>query len=263
VKVLHIGTIVLLLTQIVFGGLTVLLQLHSKVVAAHLGMGTGFFALLLWTYLSLKEAAREEKEPRFPEWIKRTSAVMLAAVYGQIILGGLVASHYASLVCTDFPTCHGKWFPTFSGIIGLHVIHRLGAYTLFTLLLINAVLMWKKGRDARLARLAWIMFRGGVLASRDRNCQRATADAAFDRGFCIWRSAPRSCRWPCAKRIWSIKRSQVAFRDALFWKAGSAHAFLSTRERFGNWAVSTPSLRDAKHWGTMNASAAVTSPPKL
>ncbi|MBE8222287.1 MAG: hypothetical protein HAW60_06120, partial [Bdellovibrionales bacterium] len=53
----------------------------------------------------------------------------------QIILGGLVASHYAALVCTDFPLCQGQFIPTFSGIIGLQVIHRLGAYVTVLMIL--------------------------------------------------------------------------------------------------------------------------------
>jgi cytochrome c oxidase assembly protein subunit 15 len=76
--------------------------------------------------------------------LKLWSMFMTVAIYSQILLGGLVASHFASLVCTDFPTCHGQWFPTFSGIIGLHVIHRLGAYTIFALALLNLVWLWRK-----------------------------------------------------------------------------------------------------------------------
>jgi heme a synthase len=127
-KMTAAGAVGLLVTQVVFGGLTVLLQLHSKVVAAHLGMGTGFFALLLWIYLSLKN---EKPVVPFMPWAKRLTLFMLVVVYAQILLGGLVASHFASLVCSDFPTCHGEWFPTFRGIIGLHIIHRLGGYVVF------------------------------------------------------------------------------------------------------------------------------------
>lgn len=155
VKRVAVGAVVLLLTQVVFGGLTVLLQLHAKVVAAHLGMGVGFFSLLLWIYLSVKRAG----EPVMPiaRWASRLSVALLIAVYGQILLGGLVASHYASLVCTDFPTCHGQWFPTFSGIIGLHVIHRLGAYTLFTFILVSWLALRKSG-NPRLKMLGGWMF---------------------------------------------------------------------------------------------------------
>jgi cytochrome c oxidase assembly protein subunit 15 len=127
--------------QVIFGGLTVLLQLHSKVVAGHLALGTGFFAILLWMYLTLKG------EPALPvsSNVRWWSRFLGAAVYGQIILGGLVASHFASLVCTDFPKCQGEWFPTFSGIIGLHLIHRLGAYTIAAFGIANFIVLRRSG----------------------------------------------------------------------------------------------------------------------
>lgn len=147
------AAVVLLLVQVVFGGLTVLMQLHSKVVAAHLGMGTGFFALLLALYLRLKEPNPPGASKGFQYW----SVFVTAAVFMQIILGGLVASHFASLVCTDFPTCHGQWFPTFSGIIGLHVIHRLGAYFVFAVVVANLMIAYRS-QNTRAKNLAWIMF---------------------------------------------------------------------------------------------------------
>lgn len=173
-KWLAVASMVLLLTQVVFGGLTVLLQLHSKVVAAHLGMGTGFFALLMWMYLSLQprestlgaksdateslHVKSDSSAKQIPASLKRWSIFLGLALYGQIILGGLVASHFASLACTDFPTCNGAWFPTFSGVIGLHVIHRLGAYTLFALVLINLIVIRKKIRIPRLNSLSTGIF---------------------------------------------------------------------------------------------------------
>lgn len=150
------GAIVgLLLTQVIFGGLTVLLQLHSKVVAAHLGMGTGFFALSLLMYLNLRGGPREDVEP---SWLAIIAGTVTAFVYGQIILGGLVASHFASLVCTDFPTCHGQWFPTFQGIIGLHVIHRLGAYLVFLSLLTLWLVVRQFSRSVFLRKISGWMF---------------------------------------------------------------------------------------------------------
>lgn len=121
--------LVLLMAQVVMGGLTVLLQLHEKVVALHLAMGTGFFALSLWVYLTLiyQKKFPGSESSKLARW---PALILLAGVYGQILLGGLVASHYAALVCTDFPLCHGQFIPTLKGVIGLHVIHRLGAYVL-------------------------------------------------------------------------------------------------------------------------------------
>lgn len=122
---------VILATQIVLGGLTVLWDLHAKIVTLHLALGTGLYGCMQWIYFAIRretgatEAVEVSKGLGF--WLRLT----LLVVYGQILLGGLVASHYAALVCTEFPLCHGKFIPTFEGIIGLQVIHRLGAYVTF------------------------------------------------------------------------------------------------------------------------------------
>jgi cytochrome c oxidase assembly protein subunit 15 len=142
-KIVAAAAIVLLLAQVVMGGLTVLLQLHAKIVALHLGMGTGFFALSVWIYLSQKYRQRfpggaDSHKAKWAGW------VLLSSIYGQIILGGLVASHYAALVCTEFPKCQGEWIPTFNGIIGLHVIHRLGAYLLTAIVIGYVIFIYRR-----------------------------------------------------------------------------------------------------------------------
>ena len=118
----------IIIAQVIMGGLTVLLLLHAKVVTLHLALGTGLFACLLWVYMGISDKQEVGAAHRPEAGMKWFSYVMLALVYAQLLLGGLVASHYAALVCTEFPLCHGQWFPTFSGVIGLQVIHRLGAY---------------------------------------------------------------------------------------------------------------------------------------
>jgi cytochrome c oxidase assembly protein subunit 15 len=153
-KFLGAVSLVLLLTQVVFGGLTVLLLLKSGVVATHLLLGTGFFLTLLWLYLSLKDRPVREAGP---PWLFYQSLFVFGAAYTQVFLGGLVAANFASLVCIDFPTCHGEWFPTFSGIIGLHVIHRLGAYCLSVLLLGNFLIVRRFSNEPRLRRLAGLL----------------------------------------------------------------------------------------------------------
>jgi cytochrome c oxidase assembly protein subunit 15 len=134
-------TVLLLGAQIVFGGLTVRWQLEPWVVATHLGMGTAFFGLLHWMYLSLKLG----REAAITSGLLRTwSIVVMALVYIQILLGGTVASHYAGLACPDWPTCQGHWIPTFSGPVGLQVIHRLSAYLLSIAIAVN----WVLNRDS-------------------------------------------------------------------------------------------------------------------
>jgi len=52
-------------------------------------------------------------------------------LFAQMVLGGLVSSRYAGLVCTEWPTCNGGlWFPTWKGNVGLHLLHRLNGYAL-------------------------------------------------------------------------------------------------------------------------------------
>jgi cytochrome c oxidase assembly protein subunit 15 len=136
IKWLAIFSWVLLLAQIVMGGLTVLWQLKESVVTIHLALGTALFATLLTIYMGLKRASGPDEfagERLESQQLGLFPMVLMAASYGQIILGGLVASHYAGNVCPEFPLCHGELVPTLRGPIGLQVIHRLGAYTLFTL----------------------------------------------------------------------------------------------------------------------------------
>lgn len=158
IKVIIYFIFVVLLAQIILGGLTVLMDLNAYVVVAHLTLGTSFLALSFWVYFlinknnifsnfllknselekklkNLKEASEEQKLQKKINFVKKTSLITLFVVGVQIILGGLVASHYAALVCTDFPLCQGQFIPTFSGIIGLQVIHRLGAYVTVLMIL--------------------------------------------------------------------------------------------------------------------------------
>jgi cytochrome c oxidase assembly protein subunit 15 len=157
VKALGAASVLLLLTQIVFGGLTVLLKLQAGVVAAHLAMGTGFFAVLTWLLLTLKGAPKDISKAHLPKWLRYVSFGFTGAVYAQILLGGLVASNYAALACIDFPTCHGEWFPRLEGAIGIHMVHRFGAYTVAVLALAYVVTVFRSTSSRRLRNLAlWI-----------------------------------------------------------------------------------------------------------
>ena len=85
-------------------------------------------------------------------------ATILAAatlLFVQMALGGLVSSNYAGLACPEWPTCNGgRWVPTWSGNVGLHVIHRLNGYALFLALFAAAVSCRREPGLGRLAALA-------------------------------------------------------------------------------------------------------------
>lgn len=146
---LAVLAVLMLGVQIVLGALTVWKLLNSNVVTTHLGTGTALFGVFVLIALrSLREASAAETPVAQPKGLKALALISLAAVYGQILLGGLVASNYASLACPDWPTCHGMWLPPLVGFVGTHMIHRFGGYLVFGLVIaLTAVGM--RSRDAR------------------------------------------------------------------------------------------------------------------
>jgi len=145
----------LLGTQVVLGGLTVLLGLAPWTVTAHLVTGNSFALALAWLAHDLLAAARDSAPAPapLPPGAARLVWIACGLVALQLVLGGLVSSHYAGLACATFPTCNGDSLaPTLSGPVGLHVLHRLNAYAVSFAF---ALLAWQArgaGRAARLAR---------------------------------------------------------------------------------------------------------------
>ena len=116
-----------LIAQIIMGGLTVTMELNEYVVVAHLSLALIFLINLLTIYYNISS---QKTVPKFESRaiVSLFAKFTLAVIAIQIFLGGMVASHYAALVCADFPLCLGSFAPTFKGVIGLQVIHRLWAY---------------------------------------------------------------------------------------------------------------------------------------
>lgn len=124
---------VLLATQVVLGGLTVLELLATWTVTSHLVTGNAFaLSLVLLSRRLFRLSVPEDEESATLEATgAQRMMTTLAGVllFIQIVLGGLVSSSYAGLVCPDWPTCmNGEFAPTWSGIQGLHVFHRTFGY---------------------------------------------------------------------------------------------------------------------------------------
>ena len=47
----------------------------------------------------------------------------------QLALGGWVSTNYATLACTDFPLCHGSWWPAMDFANGFSLWRKLGMTT--------------------------------------------------------------------------------------------------------------------------------------
>ena len=147
--------VALVIFQVVLGMWTVTLQLKPLVVMGHLLGGMAILALLWWFVLREQHFLKPVGGPASVLRRLRPRAwVALGLVAAQIALGGWTSANYAALVCPDFPTCQGQWWPNVDfadgfvlwrgldvnyegGVLSLaaatavHMGHRLGALITF------------------------------------------------------------------------------------------------------------------------------------
>jgi len=81
-----------------------------------------------------REAHATEPASARPAGLLPLFAIATAAIWAQAVLGGMVSTNHASLACPDWPTCNGRWLPELTGLVGLQMAHRFGAYLLVALL---------------------------------------------------------------------------------------------------------------------------------
>lgn len=67
----------------------------------------------------------------------------------QLFMGGRVSSNYAGLACPDWPTCHGNWFPKMEGLVRIQMEHRIVAYIILILIIVNYAVSIFKSYDKR------------------------------------------------------------------------------------------------------------------
>ena len=134
--------VVLLLAQVLLGALTVWKLLDPSVVSGHLAVALLLFLTLL-AYTLVAQRGSEPIEvagPARPGGLLPAFATATALTFLQSLLGGMVSTHHAGLVCPDWPTCGGQWFPPLEGLVGLQMLHRFGAYLLTAVLLVAATI---------------------------------------------------------------------------------------------------------------------------
>ncbi len=126
--------LLLLITQVLLGAVTVWLELPAWVVILHLGAALALLATLVVL------ALRSRPEPLGFSSGRRLGKATLAAgvlVALTLLLGGLTANLGAGPACQGFPLCSGQIWPSGeeSGLAHVHWIHRLAAYALLLHLL--------------------------------------------------------------------------------------------------------------------------------
>lgn len=141
----------LLAVQVVLGGLTVLELLARWTVTSHLVTGNAFALSVVLLARRLFRLSGSPAPAASADGTQRALVTISAGLLvAQIVLGGLVSSSYAGLVCPDWPTCmNGEYFPTWAGIQGLHLLHRTVGYSVVVALLASAWLVRHHGGAQR------------------------------------------------------------------------------------------------------------------
>jgi cytochrome c oxidase assembly protein subunit 15 len=116
---------VFVLIQGAFGAWTVTLKLQPVIVTIHLLLGMGLLALVTW--LGCRQDLYQQSgriiRASTPRWPYLLAALVLAL---QIALGGWVSTNYATLACSDFPTCNGTYMPAMDFEHGFTLWRELG-----------------------------------------------------------------------------------------------------------------------------------------
>lgn len=129
-----IGFVIL---QGLFGMWTVTLKLTPWVVTSHLLGGMTTFILLVW--LLQRQRSGRLQFPAQASTLRVHAIIALITVFIQIALGGWVSSNYAALACTDFPTCHGSWWPAMNAKQAFEIFRPLGMNAQGELLSLDAL----------------------------------------------------------------------------------------------------------------------------
>lgn len=183
------ATLVWVCLQGLFGALTVTMKLYPAIVTTHLLGGLGLLVLLALQAEGYRQRGGQSQAGFFDAAARparwRAAVLGLALLSAlQIALGGWVSTNYAVLACTDFPTCHGQWWPPMDftegfapfrhlglnaqgtalemdALTAIHYTHRLMAYAVLTALLALAWALWQRAPQPQAAR-GWALFLAGV-----------------------------------------------------------------------------------------------------
>jgi len=143
---------ILLVVQIVLGGLTVLWKLPPQIITAHLGTALAIFAIVITiAVLSGKPARRGDGLPSPEHPAKTRKFVQLAIsnallVYILMLFGSYVTGSEAGLACLGWPLCTPASWAVSNHLANINILHRafavfVGLVTLWTV--ISALRRWR------------------------------------------------------------------------------------------------------------------------
>ena len=148
-KLIPVVCVLLLIIQIVLGGLVVLLKLPVDLTTVHFANAIIIFSLTL--YMAFFDGQNRVPKVSFsgPAGI---FILLSLLIFIQAVLGAYVRHSASGLACPDFPTCLGFWVPpSLSGQVLNHYSHRILAYLIFIVFLALLVFS-RKSKNFDIAR---------------------------------------------------------------------------------------------------------------
>jgi heme A synthase len=120
---------VVLLWQIILGGITVKRELPSEIVALHLATAMTFLGITIVTLIISSMRARGFSAFAFAgdTAFNRLAIVTAGTAFVTLVLGSYISGTDASLACSGWPLCNGSLVPGGDSDVGLHYLHRLVA----------------------------------------------------------------------------------------------------------------------------------------
>jgi heme A synthase len=155
------AVVVLLIVQILLGGLTVALRLPGGIVLVHLANALLLLGVLISAAVAaFAPGARGERTPHLTDRQRsaaRQIAIAAAATYALVLSGGIVVASGAGYACNGWPLCGNGFQIDSSHLATLNLFHRVvaGAVALFLGWSVARVIRAFKGvRPVRIAAMA-------------------------------------------------------------------------------------------------------------
>lgn len=171
----------IIVLQAALGMWTVTMLLKPAIVTAHLIGGMTTLGMLVW--IAHRHWGYASENIIRTDGMKLAIRLALVILALQIFLGGWTSTNYAALACTDFPTCHGTFWPsmdfkdaftfvrhlgesasggaiTLDALTAIQWTHRLGALVVFLYIFtlsINLIRYWQLRKLASMLLIALVV----------------------------------------------------------------------------------------------------------
>jgi protoheme IX farnesyltransferase len=152
---------VLLVIQIVLGGLTVLWKLPPNIITAHLGTALAIFAMIITIAVMAAKPAPAREHPAKTRKFARLAVTNALLVYGLMLSGSYVVGSGASLACTGWPLCTAPQWAIQYHLADINVFHRLTATFVGLVLIWTLISAWRR-RNVAPAQ-AWVALAAAIL----------------------------------------------------------------------------------------------------